>query len=182
MDALIYGKPGITEEYIEGVHYEEAKADDIRRDIERHLYEKALIPESRGDVLGMIETIDSIPNTFESLVSQIYLQQVTIPEEFRDQFSALVQVNVDSYNILRNGLRDFFYTTRNPLDNIHSIDEKESESDFIERTLISAIFQNDMEKADKILLKEIVVNVGNVSDLAEISADRLSLAVLKRRT
>jgi len=48
------------EESVQLVHKAESRADDIRREIELDLYQKALIPESRGDVLGLLETIPYI--------------------------------------------------------------------------------------------------------------------------
>ncbi|MEK0368345.1 MAG: DUF47 family protein, partial [Nitrosopumilus sp.] len=42
-----------------------------RREIEISLYEKALIPESRGDILGLLEAVDRIPNKAESVAFQM---------------------------------------------------------------------------------------------------------------
>ena len=38
----------------------EHQADDLRRSTEAILYTYALIPESRGDVLGLLETLDDV--------------------------------------------------------------------------------------------------------------------------
>jgi uncharacterized protein Yka (UPF0111/DUF47 family) len=51
----------------------------------------------------------------------------------------------------------------------------------MERALITGIFDSSMDKADKILLKEIVVNIGDISDQVEVVSDRLTLAIVKRR-
>ncbi len=165
---------------VEEVHIAESKADDTRRDIELTLYQKALIPESRGDVLGIIESIDKIPGMFESLCYQLSSQMIEIPAVFKERFLQLIDVNIESYSLLRNTVLDLFYS-RDIQEKIKRIDEKESESDRLERILIRDIFKASMDKADKILLKEIVVNIGNISDLAEITADRVNLAVIKRR-
>lgn len=165
---------------VEEVHIAESKADDIRRDIELTLYQKALIPESRGDVLGIIESIDKIPGMFESLCYQLSSQMIEIPAAFKVRFLQLIDVNIESCSLVRNTVLDLFYS-RDIQEKIKKIDEKESESDRLERILIRDIFKASMDKADKILLKEIVVNIGNISDLAEITADRVNLAVIKRR-
>ncbi len=164
----------------EEVHLAESRADDIRRDIELTLYQKALIPESRGDVLGIIESIDKIPGMFESLCYQLSSQMIEIPAAFKVCFLHLIDVNIESCNLVRGAVLDLFYS-RDIQEKIKRIDEKESESDRLERILIRDIFKASMDKADKILLKEIVVNIGNISDLAEITADRVNLAVIKRR-
>ena len=45
----------------EQTHKFESKADDIREEIKALMYGKALIPESRGDIMGLLESIDKIP-------------------------------------------------------------------------------------------------------------------------
>ena len=40
----------------------ESQCDKIRRDVERKIYQETLIPDLRGDVLGMLENLDKIQN------------------------------------------------------------------------------------------------------------------------
>ncbi len=47
----------------------ENRADDLRRTVEGHLYRQSLIPESRGDVLGLLETMDDVINTAKHTLS-----------------------------------------------------------------------------------------------------------------
>ena len=42
------------------IHHAESSADDLRREIELTLYGKALLPESRGDILGLLESFDRL--------------------------------------------------------------------------------------------------------------------------
>ena len=180
--ALLVERPGdVTEDQIADIHRAEARADDLRRDIELQLYEKALIPESRGDVLGLIESADVIPDAFEDIVSDMHVQHLSVPEEFRQQFLELVRVNVEAYNVMRDAIRAFFYHRRDSLENLGRIDEQESQSDQIQRELIRAIFGTGMDTGDKILLRDLVNGIGAISDGAEKCADRLTLAVIKRR-
>ena len=48
---------------VERTHKSESKADDIREEINLLMYSKALIPESREDVMRLLETIDEIPRS-----------------------------------------------------------------------------------------------------------------------
>ena len=64
----VYLKEGYTEEFVtrlDRVVELESEADVLRRDIEKHLYSNTLIPDSRGDVLGLIETMDQLLSEFE---------------------------------------------------------------------------------------------------------------------
>jgi len=168
--------PAILEE----VHRSESNADDLRRTIELQLYERALIPESRGDVLGLLETMDAIPGMFQSLCYQVLLEKIVFPDTFRERYLHLVDVNLKSYDLVREAMLGLFYNddvkTQTDL-----VDAVESDSDHIERDLIRDIFSSKIDKADKILLKEIVINTGDISDQAETVKDRLILAIIKRK-
>ncbi|MCJ7775597.1 MAG: DUF47 family protein, partial [Desulfobulbaceae bacterium] len=55
-------------------HKFESKADDIREEIKALMYGKALIPESRGDIMGLLESIDEIPRILELILYMIKTQ------------------------------------------------------------------------------------------------------------
>jgi predicted phosphate transport protein (TIGR00153 family) len=165
---------------VEEVHRSESKADDLRRTIELQLYERALIPESRGDVLGLLETMDAIPGMFQSLCYQLLLEKITFPEQFRERFLHLVDVNVKSYDLVREAVLGLFYS-KDVKAQTDLVDAAESDSDHMERDLIRDIFSSKLDKADKILLKDIVVYTGDISDQAETVKDRLILAIIKRK-
>ena len=74
-----------------------------------------------------------------------------------------------------------FFENRIIFDEIQEIDIKESESDRIERDMIDSIFSSSLDKADKILLKGVVNKIGEISDQSQVVADRLTIAVIKRR-
>ena len=165
---------------LEEVHRSESKADDLRRSIELQLYERALIPESRGDVLGLLETLDAIPGMFQSLCYQLLLEKIVFPDQFRERYLHLVEVNIKAYDLVRQAVLGLFYS-KNVKDQTDLVDAMESDSDHMERDLIRDIFNSKLDKADKILLKEIVVNTGDISDQAETVKDRLTLAIIKRK-
>ena len=162
------------------VHRAESKADDLRRDIELQLYQRALIPESRGDVLGLLETMDAIPGMFQSLCYQFLLEKIIVPEQFRERYLHLVDVNLKAYDLVRQAMLGLFFK-KEVKELTDLVDAVESDSDRIERDLIRDIFSSKLDKADKILLKEIIINTGDISDRAETVKDRLILAIVKRR-
>ncbi len=162
-------------------HELESRADDLRRDIEMTLYGKALLPESRGDILGLLETMDTVPNAAETALNIIETERIRIPEEFREDFRKLLEVNMEAYRLLRKTADTLFNNPKQTLYVVKEVDIKESTSDRIERKLITKIFDSDLDKADKILLKDLVVAMGNISDRAENAADRMAIIAIKRR-
>ncbi len=160
----------------------EASSDDLRREIEATMYDKALIPESRGDILGMLEALDLVPNKCESVLYHVWLQNTIVPEQFADRTRELVRVNIESYTLLCEAVRHLFDDVAQALPTIDKVMERESESDAIERHLIKSIFDLPGDLAEKILLKELFLEIGAISDRAENAADRIRIIAIKRQT
>ena len=58
------------EERIVEINAAENRADDLRRTIETKLYLHTLIPEHRGDVLGLLESSDKVLNLLTETLKQ----------------------------------------------------------------------------------------------------------------
>jgi len=177
---IVEGPTAQNDEAAMRVHDAEGRVDDIVREIEIAMYENALIPESRGDVLGILESIDKIPDTLQSLVFQLSHQNIKVPYQFKDTMLRLVDVNLEAYVFLKEAVINLFYN-KDVQALISQIDRRESTSDKIVRELIKAIFNCQIDKADKILLKQIVSNIGDISDFCEDTTGRLRIAIIKRR-
>ena len=169
------------EQLVMAAHTHESRADDTRRDIERELYSKALLPESRGDFLGALEAFDQILNKMESVLYQILLERIGLKEEYGDELARLVNINLEAYHITRDTFMSLFEDLKQAPEHAKKVDAKESESDRIERSLIKKIFASSLDGTDKILLKDLVLEIGAISDLAEDVADRIALIALKRQ-
>ena len=176
------GLSGPFEQLVRRTHDFERRADEKRREIETTMYDKALIPESRGDILGMLEALDLVPNKGESVLYQIWTQRMIVPDQFAGQIKELIQTNIASYGMLCRTMRHLFGDAKRVAEGTGLVREKERRSDAVEQNLIRAIFESDQDKADKILLKELVLEIGSISDLAENAADRLRIVAVKRQS
>ena len=58
----------------------EAQADKLSKEVEAHLYSHSLIPEHRGDVLGLLENSDDIIDTAKTCLNQFSVEQPLVPE------------------------------------------------------------------------------------------------------
>ena len=53
------------QQQLKSLNQAEHIGDALRRSLEERLYSKTLIPESRGDVLELLESMDSLLNRFQ---------------------------------------------------------------------------------------------------------------------
>jgi len=166
---------------VQGVHRAEAASDDLRREIEYLLYGKALLPESRGDLLGLLETFDKLPNIAETVAFLFSCQRMTLPEDLHPAYKGLLRVNVESYRLARRTVDTVMTNPKATLYATKDVENKESESDRLERDLIRSIYSRDMPMGDKLALKEAVLLIGTISDRAERLADRVAIIAIKRQ-
>ena len=180
---LLYIDKGYCEKFDELVtktHMAESCSDDLRREIEILLYEKALMPESRGDILGMLETVDKIPNKAESVTFQMQTEALRIPDEFKPELRKIINMNFDIFADVKRAIRAVFNDIGEVRRITNEIDKKESGSDSMERDLIKKLFSSNINIGEKILLKELIIEIGSISDRAENVADRLNIMAVKR--
>lgn len=163
------------------VHPYESKADDIRREIEHLMYGGMLLPDSRGDLLGLLETYDLLPNHAENIIEYFALLTVHIPIELFDDFNQMLCSCCDCVRCLNEGARLLFVDINKMMPYLDMIDELESIADKVERQLIRKIFSMDLGLAQKLLLKDIVETIASLSDLAENTADRLIIIASKSK-
>ncbi len=179
----VYLKEGLSGEFqtrLNRVNTLESEADDLRREIEQQLYSDTLIPDSRGDVLGLIETADQLLSQFESSLWAFAIEAPEIADEFKGDFKKLTNMVVKAADELGLSGRAFF---RNPHDvptYNHKVMLYEREADVVSTTLKKAIFNSDLDLAHKLHLREFVESIDSVADIAEDVADRLAIYAIKR--
>lgn len=180
----VYLTEGLGEKfdyYVEHTHKMESRADDLRKKIEWEMYSKALLPESRGDILGFLETMDKIPNKAESILYQIQLQRLRLPRELTPSLRRIVDLTCEAIQLVYEAAKALISQESDIHQLADRIDDKESECDHAERDIIARIFAMDIDTAEKALLKELIIELGTLTDRAENVSDRLTLLSVKRR-
>ncbi len=178
-----YFDNGISMEFkemIESTHLSESMADDLRREIEVEMYQKSLIPESRGDILGLIEAIDDVLNKAQSVLYQIETESLSIPGELKEDFLKLINNNIAAFEGAIEGFKILFHNLEDVREKVKEVDKRESSSDRMERDLIRRVFSSGYDIGQKILLKDMIIEIGNISDMSEEVTDRLNIVAAKR--
>lgn len=168
------------EQRLQDVNKMESEADHLRRAIETKLYAQTLIPESRGDVLGLIENLDQLLNLFEGALWAFFIEKPDIPEEYHTDFMSLTEMAVHGVESLVLASRAFFRNIEAVSDHNHKVMFYEKEADKVGTKLKQAIFGSDRELSQKTHLRNFVEHIDNVADWAEDVADRLAIYSIKR--
>ena len=167
---------------VQKAHEAESAADDMRREIELTLYGKALLPDSRGDVLGLLESFDRLPNMAETALFALSCQRIVLPETLAPLYKRLVDINLQSYYLCRRAVDALLSNPKITLHATKEVDEKESESDRLEREMLCQIFDTpELSAGQKLLYKDMILLIGGISDRAEAVADRIAIVAIKRQ-
>lgn len=158
----------------------ENRADKLSREVESHLYSHSLIPEHRGDVLGLLEHTDNIIDTAKASLMQFSVEQPVIPDEFDPGYRKLVEASYQAADAVVVSTRAFFRDAAAVKDTLFKVHHYEKEADGIGDTLKRAIFASDLELARKTQLRYFALTVEQISDRAEEVADRLAIYAIKR--
>ena len=166
--------------YIKQTHKFESKADDIHDEINNLMYGKALIPDSRGDILGLLGAMDAIPDLFERILYMIQTQRITVPEFFFKDIRELVRISLECCDLLVRQATALFKKKEGIRALLNTIDANESHCDHIERRIITKIFESDMEPLQKLQIKDLIVEIGDISDEADKVSKRINIISMKR--
>ncbi len=161
----------------------ESVADDLRREIKTKLYTYMLIPESRGDVLGLLETLDDVVDICETVLKQLSIERPEIPEFLKNDFLELAEFSQKTVEELAKGARAFFKEINMVNDYVNKVHFYEHEADSVEEQLKRKVFGTDKIQrfSRKIHMRYFAEKIAAVSDVAEDVAERLAVYAIKRR-
>lgn len=178
--AYMAGDTTDFENTIRSIDQLERQADKLSREVEAHLYSHSLIPEHRGDVLGLLENTDNIIDTAKSCLYQFSVERPAVPPQFHEGYRKLADAGCAAVEAVIVSARAFFNDVNAVKDNLFKVHHFEKEADEISDRLKRSIFATDLELAHKIHLRYFAKNVERVSDRAEEVADRLAIYAIKR--
>lgn len=166
---------------IKQTHKYESKADDIREEIKALMYGKALIPDARGDIMGLLESLDTIPRTFEHVLYMVETQKLALPDFIVADIQELIRISLECCDLLYRQTTALFRQNEGIRALLNEIDTNESQCDHLERQIIRKVFNSDIDPFLKLQLKELVVQIGDISDEADRVSKRINIISMKRR-
>ena len=175
---------GVSDDFdflVDRTHKSESKADDFRDEINLLMYSKALIPESREDVMRLLETIDEIPRNLELVLYMIQTEKLVVPDFILMDIKELVQFSIESCTLMVKQIDLMLKKQEGIRALLSTIDHNESHCDHIERRIIRRIFDSDLDPFQKLQLKEMIVYLGEISDQADRVSKRVNIMAMKRR-
>ena len=159
----------------------EHMGDTLRRDLEEQLYTQTLIPESRGDVLELLESMDGLLDRFKGALWQFEIERPVIFPELHEDIQELATCVVEAVEAMVLSARAFFKDISAVADHLHKVSHWETQSDIVSTRIQKQIFNKpDLRLSYRMQLRDFIRHVDKIADRAEDVADKLRIYVIKR--
>jgi len=159
----------------------EKRMDSLGQDIQINLFAQSLMPDSREDVLWLLNTLDNIPSLLKHSLRDIQIEKPVFPEPLHGFFNQMLTKTSLTVNAMVRATDALFADLRAVRLLTEEVSRQESEVDKIERKLLEAVFDDQqLELAHKYQIKRIIQYIGSVSNSAEDVADAILIFAIKR--
>lgn len=163
---------------------EERAGNKMSSEIARALFTEMLIPESRGDVLSLLQSLDYLLDRYDHVAGTVLVEHPDasmLSEAEKQRFMELTENVVKSVESMVTASRAFFKDTSAVEDHLYKVSFYEDEVDELARGIKRDIFASDMPLAQKIHLRSFIDMLEDIADEAEDAAEDLAIFNIKRK-
>ncbi|MGQ9856817.1 MAG: TIGR00153 family protein [Fervidobacterium sp.] len=157
----------------------EHEADEIRRGIISDIYKGLFLPDMREVIHSLTEGIDKIVNKCESVSKIVDYQHPNVPEHLKEKIIGQLDCAISAAEAFVVAVEKLFDNIDEVQHYVIEVERFEHNEDVIEEEVLRDIFSLQIPLAEKMQLKELVINVGDIVDRTEDASDILEVLLLK---
>ena len=180
--ALLEGKP--TTELAEialETHQREGRADDVRRETELTLVQGALLASRRRTLLRLVEGEDRLANAAEAVTDYLALQNVKIPELLRPLVLQILQETQRQMQAVKLAVEALVEEKPEAVKLAEEVEHREGRIDTLERRCMNRLFSTNLPLAEKLLIRDFIGKLVEISDRAEDLSDLVFTSMAARQ-
>ncbi len=156
----------------------EAENDAYRRKIENNLYQYMILPDMRSDILKLLEMCDKVINKYESNLLVVSVEKPKVFSSLKEDLIKIIHWDLECVGSLVSGVRHFFLGKEIKAFTLQTY-QFEHKVDECALKLKEMVFNEKIELARQIQLKEFIYHIEKISDIAEDAADILNIMAVK---
>ena len=160
----------------------ETEADQLKRQIESILYTQSLMPQLRGDILKLLESLDTILDNAKSNLYQFDVELPFIPAEIHSDLIKLTELSTAAIASAILAATGYFRNPESVKEILQKVYLYEQEADKLADAIKRKVFQTmpNLKLSEKFHLRYFTLHIENISDLAQNVADLLAIMLIKR--
>ena len=160
----------------------ETDADIIKRKLENILYTHSLMPQLRGDILRLLESLDNILDNAKSNLFQFDVEMPFIPSEIHPDLIKLTELSGAAIESVIPAAKAYFRNPETVKESLHRVYLYEKEADKLADAIKRRVFHDmpNLKLSEKFHLRYFTLHIENLSDAAQKAADLLAIMAIKR--
>ncbi len=177
------GCSALTEGILEEINDIEKQGDNLRRSIVREFIKGSMLPQTRKEVMSLIEKNDDLINIVQETSRQVCIENIEIKEEYVQTILHIIQVTEEQIAMMSTAIEYLFSDyqklakEKNILDDINACEHK---IDVLEIELLRKIYSSKALLAHKNQLKKLVAGISSISDRIEDIGDKIQVCLVFR--
>ena len=156
----------------------ENRADDIKNNIRNNLPKSLFMSVSREDLLGLVMTMDKIPNAAKDISGIMIGRKMTIPKQVKNQFISCSKAAIKAANQASEAVRKVDDMQKSGFgsndaaalsDLVAHLEQIERENDELEIALRQELFgcEKEYDPIDMMFLYDIINKIGSLADISQ---------------
>lgn len=158
----------------------EDRADEIRRAIANVMYTEMLMPDTRGDVLSLLDEVDGVLDHCSHIVAGLVIERPDLDAEVRDSLAAITSEAVKAAQAMLSGARAYFKEPHAVRDHVHKAGFHNKEATTIGLRAGKAVYDSDLPLDRKQQLVGWLVAFRQLASNAEDIGEQVAIFAIKR--
>jgi hypothetical protein len=179
-DYLQHGWSDAVEEKSVQIRECESRGDRLRSDIGTALYTEMLLPDTVGDVLSLLGALDHLLDVIKTNIMMLRVERPAFGPGLHGGTREMLRAACETVEQTVLASRSYFRDPATARDHHHKIHFYEDEAEHAGLRVMEAIYAADLPLAEKRQLREQIMRIDRLADLADDAGDALAIYAVKR--
>jgi predicted phosphate transport protein (TIGR00153 family) len=168
------------DERMEQIRAIEERGDELRRNIANVMYSQMLLPDTRGDVLNLLDCVDTTMDDCVHLIAKLATERPQLEGRQAEVMRTLMSEVSDAVDAMLQGVRAYFKAPHAVRDHVHKVNLHDKEATTIILQAGKALFASDLPLSQKLQLGNWLGAIRMVASNANDTGDQLMIFAVKR--
>jgi len=158
----------------------EERADELRRNVANLMFSEMLMPDTRGDVLTLLDEVDTTLDDCVHLMVDLAIERPEPIAAFIDGYKTMIVEVGQAVQAMLRAARAYFKEPNAINDHIHKINFHEKEATRAALRTGRAVFDSDLSLSRKRQGRDWLAKIRSLASHANDIGDQLAIFAIKR--
>jgi hypothetical protein len=171
------GESEIVNDLARRTHEAESRADKYRRDIIDRLIKGAFLPETRRDLMNLVENIDNVADEAEEVLDNLLFVGADISMLDKEGIRSMFDLLEKQFAVLKESVQFLFKDIFQAAGKTITLQRIEAEIDKKEEAIMRKVKAEEQDLATKMFCQKTVKAIADIGDVIENAGDDIAVIV-----